>query len=115
MARPARPWFNSDKSCYMAWVGGKRVRLADGPDCPTNRKAATQAIKEITKVRSRNSGLAAGGHTVASVIEHWLRRLLSDSLPYSGRFARPVSRSASSPSPCRWPGATARRGQRPSR
>ncbi len=68
MARPAKPWFNRQKNCWMVWFNGKREKLAEGK---TNKKAAQDRLVELRFETSRNPHPDAGQPTVASVIERY--------------------------------------------
>src|SRR5436190_16624969 len=44
MARNAKPWYNGERNCWMAYLNGRKVRLADGKG---NRKAAQARLTEL--------------------------------------------------------------------
>jgi integrase len=66
MARTAKPWFNKQKNCWMVWLDGKRVKLAEGKK---NKKAATDRYDELRFQASHNPHPDDPGQTVASVID----------------------------------------------
>lgn len=68
MARTAKPWFNGQKNCWMVWLNGKRVRLADGKK---NKKAAQDRYDELRYEAARNPHPDSGSVTVASIIERY--------------------------------------------
>ena len=49
MARNAKPWYNGERNCWMAYLNGRKVRLADGKG---NRKAAQARLTELLFQRS---------------------------------------------------------------
>lgn len=73
MPRIARPWYSSEKRCYMAYIEGRKVRLLDGEKTKTNEKEAAKKLREIQKGRQLTTGSPAGGHTVASIIDLYLK------------------------------------------
>lgn len=68
MARSAKPWFNRQKNCWMVWLNGQRVKLAEGKK---NKKAAQDRYDELRFEASRNPHPDSGAATVASVIERY--------------------------------------------
>lgn len=68
MARTAQPWFNKQKNCWMVWLNGKRVKLAEGKK---NKKAATDRFDELRFEARHNPHPDTGVATVASVIERY--------------------------------------------
>jgi hypothetical protein len=69
MARISRPWYCAQKSCYKAYVKGRRVTLLTGAESPENEKPAAQKLRQILK-GSKNDGPA---HLrVADVIDRYL-------------------------------------------
>jgi integrase len=69
MSRNAKPWYNSERDCWMAYVNGRKVRLADGK---TNRKGAQARLNELRFQAQLNPSPAGPEQTVASVIESYL-------------------------------------------
>jgi len=67
MARTAKPWFNKQKNCWMVWLGGKRVKLAEGRK---NKKAATNRYDALRFEAPHNPHPDEPVQTVASVIDH---------------------------------------------
>ena len=68
MARSAKPWFNRQKNCWMVWLHGRRVKLAEGKK---NKQAAQDRYDELRFEASRNPHPDSGAATVASVIERY--------------------------------------------
>jgi hypothetical protein len=66
MSRSAKPWFNKQKNGWMVWLGGKRVKLAEGRK---NKKAATDRHDELRFQASHNPHPDDPGQTVASMID----------------------------------------------
>lgn len=91
MARKARPWFWRQTGWWMAYVDGKKEKLAFGRE---NKKAAATKLLELQLVASANVPPDAD-QTVASVIENYLAYavdVLADStqamrFPYLQSFA----------------------------
>jgi integrase len=70
MARTPRPWHCAQKSCYKAYVKGRRVTLLTGDETPENTKLAAKKLKQVLK-GSKNDGPAS--LRVADVIERYLK------------------------------------------
>jgi integrase len=69
MARTAKPWYCAQKSCYKAYVKGRRVTLLTGPETPENEKLAARNLRQVLK-GSKNDGPT---HLrVADVIDRYL-------------------------------------------
>jgi hypothetical protein len=69
VARKAKPWFYRQSGWWMAYVGGKKEKLAFGR---ANKKAAEIKLHELQLVASANVAAEQPDQTVASVIEHYL-------------------------------------------
>lgn len=78
MAREAKPWFYRQTGWWMAYIGGRKVRLAEGRD---NRRAAKQRLTELLAEAARNPAPDHPDQTVASVIETYLATAGSDLAP----------------------------------
>ena len=72
MARTAKPWFDSQRRRWMAWIGGKKVRLLDGPNDAATRKLAKEALADQLYEARHNPAPDAPYQTIASVIEAYL-------------------------------------------
>jgi integrase len=68
MSRQARPWFYKQTGWWMAWVGGRKAKLAKGK---ANKKAARDRLEELLDQAAVNAP-AEKPQTVASVIETYL-------------------------------------------
>lgn len=68
MARTAKPWFNRQRDCWMVWLDGKRVKLAEGKK---NKQAALDRYDELRYEARHNPHPDSGAATVASVIERY--------------------------------------------
>ena len=81
MPRAARPWFYQQTGWWMAYLDGKKVKLAKGE---ANRKQADIKLRELLHLRDLNPASDSDEHTVASVIElflaHAARRLAERTL-----------------------------------
>jgi integrase len=92
MARSAKPWFNRQKDCWMSWLNGKRVKLAEGK---RNKKAAQDRFDELRFEAVHNPHPDSAEPTVASVIERYSefaeKRIAASTLatrkPYLQSFA----------------------------
>lgn len=71
MARVPHPWYCAQKSCYKAYVKGRRVTLLSGDENPTNLKLAAKKLRQIV-AGSKNES-AAGPLRVADIIERYLK------------------------------------------
>ena len=69
MPRPARPWFYQQTGWWMAYVDGKKVKLAKGK---ASRKQADAKLRALLHLRDLNPAPEADEPTVASVIELYL-------------------------------------------
>ncbi len=69
MARKAKPWFNRQSGWWMAYINGKKERLAFGRQ---NKQAAEAKLLQLRLVAATNVGVEEVDQTVASVIEHYL-------------------------------------------
>ena len=68
MGRKAKPWFYAENGCWMAYIAGKRVKLAEGKK---NKKAAQDRLTELLYLGSKNPA-PENDQTVASVIERYI-------------------------------------------
>jgi integrase len=92
MIRKAKPWFYRQTGWWMAYIDGKKQRLAFGRE---NRKAAETKLLELRLVAATNVGIDAAEQTVASVIEQYLSVAVDElaestqeiRLPYLQSFA----------------------------
>ena len=92
MPRTPKPWFYRRRGWWMAYLGGKKVRLAKGKK---NRAAAAQVLRELLVEADKNPPPDEPQQTVASVIETYLsfatKRLSTGTLdrriPYLQSFA----------------------------
>lgn len=69
MARKAKPWFYRQTGWWMAYVNGKKERLAFGRQ---NKQAAEAKLLQLRLVATTNVGVEEVDQTVASVIERYL-------------------------------------------
>jgi len=69
MARTAKPWFDTQKGEWTAWLNGRRERLAKGK---ANKNAARLRLAELQLEAAKNPGIDSDKQTVASVIESYL-------------------------------------------
>jgi len=73
MARKARPWFNTERRCWMVYLGGRKHTL-----CSVARKtrhppqAALDRLDDLHREIRRNPSPDAAQQTVASVIERYI-------------------------------------------
>src|SRR5436309_2374012 len=70
MSRDPRPWYSSEKRCYMAHVKRRKVRLLKGEQSPENEKLAAKKLKQVLKGTTHET---AGALRVADVIERYLK------------------------------------------
>jgi len=68
MSRTAKPWFYSQTGWWMAWIGGRKKKLAKGK---ANKRAAWDRLEELLDQAAVNAP-AEKPQTVASVIETYL-------------------------------------------
>jgi integrase len=69
MARPARPWYYKQTDSWMAYLDGRKVRLARGRK---NRREAERALEDLKRQREANPAPRSDEPTVAAVIETYL-------------------------------------------
>ena len=69
MARSAKPWFYARTGWWTAWIGGKRVALAEGKK---SKKAAEDRLKDLQYLARHNPHPDDEDQTVASVIERYM-------------------------------------------
>lgn len=71
MARVAKPWFYKQTGWWMAYVGGRKVKLAQGK---ANKKAARARLEELRDLAEANPHHDAPreSQTVASIIERYM-------------------------------------------
>jgi hypothetical protein len=92
MARTARPWFYKQTGWWMAYVNGRKEKLAEGRG---NKKQAVIRLKELQLQVLTNPAPESPEQTVASVIEGYQdfasRRLAASTVamrwPYLQSFA----------------------------
>lgn len=70
MARTARPWFYRQTGWWMVYLNGQKVKLAKGRE---HRDAAQRKLHELLYLRDTNPAPDSGWHTVASIIELYLK------------------------------------------
>lgn len=100
MARTAKPWFDNQRLRWMAWIGGKKVRLLDGPNDAATRKLAKEALADLLYEARHNPAPESPHQTIASVIEaylvHGAAKLAASSVeavtPYLQSFAEHYGR-----------------------
>jgi integrase len=66
MSREAKPWFYKQTGWWMAWIGGRKQKLAKGK---ANKKAAKDRLEELRVEARKNPPPGNPDQTVASVIE----------------------------------------------
>ena len=71
MARPNEVWYREDRGWWMVTLGGKKVRLVQGPNDDHHRELAEEKFVELRKLR-RIAPESVGART-ADVIEAFLR------------------------------------------
>ena len=69
MARTAKPWYYQQTGWWMAWIDGKKVKLAQGKK---SRKAAQDRLDELRYEAAHNPCPENSQQTVASVIERYI-------------------------------------------
>jgi integrase len=77
MPRPSRPWFRSDRDAWYAWIGGKRVKLADGKD---GHDAAMKAFYKL-KAAGPVPLAPSGGYTTGGLCLLYLDHARDDLAP----------------------------------
>jgi hypothetical protein len=70
MARHPRPWYCAQKSCYKAYVKGRRVTLISGEESPENERLAADKLKQL--IKGTKGDPQVGGLRVADVIDRYL-------------------------------------------
>jgi integrase len=63
--KTAKPWYYKSRGWWMAWIGGRKVKLAKGGK---NKKAAQDRLEDL-RVQARANPSPGCEQTVASVIE----------------------------------------------
>jgi integrase len=92
MSRIAKPWYYRQTGWWMAWIDGRKEKLAKGK---ANRKAAETKLLELRLQAAKNPVPDSPDQTVASVIETYQefarKRLASNTMavraPYLQSFA----------------------------
>ncbi len=69
MARTAKPWYYQQTGWWMAWIDGKKVKLAQGKK---SRKQAQDRLDELRYEAAHNPAPESSQQTVASVIERYI-------------------------------------------
>lgn len=71
MARSSKPWFNRERSCWMVWWNGRKVRLIEGKNDKATEKRARDRLADL-RYEARHNPAADAEPTVASVIDAYI-------------------------------------------
>jgi integrase len=81
MPRPSRPWYRGDRDAWYAWIGGKRVKLADGKD------GHDAAMKAFYKLKARQATTpVAGGLLAREVANLYFSHAQTHLAPLTAQF-----------------------------
>ncbi|MBC8351497.1 MAG: tyrosine-type recombinase/integrase [Planctomycetes bacterium] len=69
MSRQAKPWFYNQTGWWMAWINGKKVKLAKGR---RSKKAAQERLEDLRVLARHNPSPESHEQTVVSVIERYI-------------------------------------------
>src|SRR5262245_7153774 len=70
MGRPRKPWFRESDGWWVSRFTGRYEKLARGKE---NKREALVRFYQLSAAQEAARPAEAGRHTVASVIEHYLR------------------------------------------
>jgi integrase len=73
MPRKPSPWYRHQTGWWMSQIAGEQVKFVEGKNTDKDRRRARQKLDELLLLRAANPEPDSHRHTVASVIELYLR------------------------------------------
>jgi integrase len=89
MSRPKKPWFRKGRNAWYIELGGRQIKLADGPKNAVTEALAWEEFRRLMVEIADNPPVDGGNPTVASICDEYLERnqsVLASSTLYENRL-----------------------------